>query len=179
MTRTRTPGRAQRATPHPPRLNRARPAPAQDDGKEKVEVDLSDINKKAREIIERLIGQGKSDAQICKNYQIQEMIEEKRDGLDNLEEKVARLRRVVEGRTGAETEADQAFKALSHAMSVLSDVQKRRAYDSKDAGANIDDSLPSDKPPKDLEDFLRIWAPVFERNARWSIKPLPHAGCPD
>lgn len=138
------------------------------------ETDLSDINKKAREIIERLIGQGKSDGQICKNYQLQEMIDEKRDGVDNIEEKVQRLRRVVEGKTGAESEADQAFKALTQAMTVLTDVQKRRAYDSKDAGAAIDDSLPVDKAPKDLDDFLKVWTGVFERNCRWSIKqPMP------
>ena len=109
-----------------------------------------------REIIERLVRQNKTDVQICKNYELQEMVEEKRSGVENLEEKVQRIRRVIEGRTGAESEADQAFKALSHAMSVLSDTQKRRAYDSKDSKAEIDDSLPADKPPKDLEQFLAI-----------------------
>ena len=34
---------------------------------------------------------------------------------------------VKEGISSVETEADQAFKALSNAMSTLSDVQKRRA----------------------------------------------------
>lgn len=147
---------------------------AEEKKKEVPEVDLSDINKKAREIIERLINQGKTDGQICKNYQLQEMIEEKRDGMDDLPEKVTRLRRVIEGQTGDETAADQAFKALSQAMSVLSDTQKRRAYDSKDPGSTVDDSLPADKAPKDLADFVKTWAPVFERNCRWCIKqPMP------
>jgi hypothetical protein len=35
--------------------------------------------------------------------------------------------KVKEGISSVETEADQAFKALSNAMSTLSDVQKRRA----------------------------------------------------
>jgi len=100
-------------------------------------------------------------------------------GLENPEEKISRVRKYLEGKASNESEADQAFKALSQANSVLTDVQKRRAYDSKDAGADIDDSLPADRKPKDDADFFAMWAPVFERNARWSTNPMPSLGGPE
>ena len=53
------------------------------------------------------------------------------------------MRKVRDGITSLETEADQAFKALSNAMSTLSDPQKRRAYDSKELAKDIDDSVPA------------------------------------
>ena len=63
---------------------------------------------------------------------------------------------VREGISSIETEADQAFKALSNAMATLSDAQKRRAYDSKELARDIDDSIPADKKPADEDAFYQV-----------------------
>lgn len=90
---------------------------------------------------------------------------------------VSRVRKVRDGITSLETEADQAFKALSNAMATLSDPQKRRAYDSKELARDIDDSIPADKRPPDDDAFFQIWKPVLERNARWAVaQPMPGLG---
>lgn len=135
------------------------------------------------DVIEKLMEQGKSDAQILNNYQMQEFVEGNDvcpKGLENPEEKISRVRKVREGISSVETEADQAFKALSNAMSTLSDPQKRRAYDSKELAKDIDDSIPADKRPADDDAFYQIWKPVLERNARWAVKqPMPGLGDPN
>jgi hypothetical protein len=47
---------------------------------------------------------------------------------------------------------------------------ERRAYDSKDAGANIDDSIPPDRKPKDDADFFATVSAL-----RWRTQTLPGA----
>jgi len=63
---------------------------------------------------------------------------------------------------------DAMFKAITEAFELLYDVKKRREFDSLD---EFDDSIPAFDPESD--DFIETFAPVFERNSRWS--ELPHA----
>ena len=72
------------------------------------------------------------------------------------------------GRLENQTEIDEAtekFRAIQEAYDTLSDVKKRRVYDS---GDDIDDSVPKSELEKG-EDFYDVFAPVFVRNSRWSI----------
>ena len=134
--------------------------------------ELKDIPKAVLEVIEKLMDTGKSDQQILNNFQMQEFIEGNDvcpKGLENPDEKISRVRKVREGLTSLETEADQAFKALSNAMSTLSDPQKRRAYDSKELAKDIDDSIPADKKPADDDAFFQIWRPVRASPFRSSV----------
>lgn len=150
---------------------------------EQKDKELRDIPKPVLKVIEELMDKGKTDAQILANYQMQEFVEGNDvcpKGLENAEEKISRVRQVREGISSHETEADQAFKALSNAMATLSDTQKRRAYDSKEMSKDVDDSIPADKKPADDEAFFQIWRPVLERNARWAVsQPMPGLGSAD
>ncbi|EGC37691.1 hypothetical protein DICPUDRAFT_29919 [Dictyostelium purpureum] len=68
---------------------------------------------------------------------------------------------------------DEAFKALVKSYNILSDLKKRRAYDSSEP---FDDDLPS---AEDVEsgNFYKVFEPVFEMNSRWSsIQPAPKLG---
>ena len=59
--------------------------------------ELKDIPKRVLEVIEKLLGQGKTDAQILNHYQIQEFVEGNDvcpKGLENPQEKIARARKV-------------------------------------------------------------------------------------
>uniref|UniRef100_A0A668TCS2 DnaJ homolog subfamily C member 2 n=1 Tax=Oreochromis aureus TaxID=47969 RepID=A0A668TCS2_OREAU len=58
------------------------------------------------------------------------------------------------------------FTCITKAMEILSDPVKRRAFDSVDP--TFDNSMPSKSEGK--ENFFEVFAPVFERNARWSSK---------
>lgn len=55
---------------------------------------------------------------------------------------------------------------LTSAIEILSDPVKRRAFDSVDP--TFDNTVPSKGEGK--ENFFEVFAPVFERNARWSSK---------
>jgi len=57
--------------------------------------------------------------------------------------------------------SDEAFKAVQQAYEILSDINKRRAFDSND---QVDDSIPS---PTAQGDFFELFRPVFARNARY------------
>merc|ERR1712000_751668 len=55
----------------------------------------------------------------------------------------------------------------------LSNIEKRRAYDSKD---EFDDAIPSESHAQ-KGDFFRTFGPVFERNKKWSLdKEIPTLG---
>ena len=76
---------------------------------------------------------------------------------------------------GGEDEEDAMFKAITGAFERLSDPRKRREFDSLD---EFDDSIPSFDAGTD--DFQATFAPVFERNARWSeTQPAPLLGGAD
>lgn len=55
------------------------------------------------------------------------------------------------------------FKSIQEAYKILSDPVRRREYDSVD---EFDDSLPSECA---TQDFFKVFAPAFRRNARWSV----------
>eukprot|EP01046_Picozoa_sp_COSAG06_P017008 COSAG06_NODE_1141_length_10546_cov_8.552312_6_plen_371_part_00 len=61
-------------------------------------------------------------------------------------------------------EATEKFRAIQEAYETLSDVKKRRVYDSQD---DIDDSIPKSEL-EEGEDFYEVFGPVFVRNSRWS-----------
>ncbi|XP_051544413.1 dnaJ homolog subfamily C member 2 [Myxocyprinus asiaticus] len=58
------------------------------------------------------------------------------------------------------------FTCITKAIEILSDPVKRRAFDSVDP--TFDNTVPSKAEGK--ENFFVVFAPVFERNARWSFK---------
>ncbi|XP_051547478.1 dnaJ homolog subfamily C member 2-like [Myxocyprinus asiaticus] len=58
------------------------------------------------------------------------------------------------------------FTCITKAIEILSDPVKRRAFDSVDP--TFDNTVPSKAEGK--ENFFDVFAPVFERNARWSVK---------
>lgn len=58
------------------------------------------------------------------------------------------------------------FTCITKAIEILSDPVKRRAFDSVDP--TFDNSVPSKSEGK--ENFFEVFAPVFDRNARWSSK---------
>ena len=74
----------------------------------------------------------------------------------------------VEGRDFAE----RRFKAVLKAYQTLTDETKRKLFDSS---LDFDDKIPSDKVKP--ENFYKVFAPVFKRNARFSsVRPVPMLG---
>ncbi|XP_016094314.1 dnaJ homolog subfamily C member 2 isoform X2 [Sinocyclocheilus grahami] len=68
------------------------------------------------------------------------------------------------------------FTCITKAMEMLSDPVKRRAFDSVDP--TFDNMVPSKAEGK--ENFFVVFAPVFERNSRWSVqKHFPSLGALD
>jgi DnaJ family protein C protein 2 len=77
---------------------------------------------------------------------------------------------------------DVKFKKVQFAFETLSDVIRRRAYDSGDS--TFDESIPSKKAAErasgSWKDFSELFGPVFEANARWSERqPMPTLGDED
>jgi len=63
---------------------------------------------------------------------------------------------------------DNSFlKNVKKAFDILGDPGKRRGYDSVDP--LFEDEIPSEKAVT-KSNFYRVYAPVFERNSRWSVK---------
>lgn len=74
----------------------------------------------------------------------------------------------------ADIDTENVYLALSKAQEVLLDVLKRRIFDSN---YDFDESYPTER---DKTDFFAAYAPVFDRNARFSVKkPVPRLGGPD
>ncbi|KAK4700484.1 hypothetical protein P7C70_g5763, partial [Phenoliferia sp. Uapishka_3] len=73
---------------------------------------------------------------------------------------------------GGDANDDSFFKCIAKAMEVLSNPEKRRQFDSCDP--EIDDDEPEGTTD---ENFFDLWAPVFEREGRFSIEqPVPTLG---
>lgn len=72
----------------------------------------------------------------------------------------------------ADKNDDAFFKCIAKAYDTLMNPVTRRQYDSVDFGmAELDEDVPTAKTPGD---FYELWAPVFEREARFSNKqPVP------
>lgn len=68
---------------------------------------------------------------------------------------------------------DHVFLAIKEAYQVLSDPEKRQAYDS--TTIPFDESIPSGVL-EEGEDFFAIFGPVFERNLRFDAKQRPDLG---
>lgn len=69
--------------------------------------------------------------------------------------------------------AEQIYKAIQEAHSTLTDLRRRRVYDSS---LPFDDSIPSE----DTSRFFKEFGAAFTRNARFSeIQPVPLLGGPD
>lgn len=69
-------------------------------------------------------------------------------------------------------EINRVFLKLQEAYDLLSDLKKRRKYDSL---GDFDDSIPSGLKPG--QDFFNVFRPAFKRNAKWSeMKPVPEMG---
>jgi len=80
---------------------------------------------------------------------------------------------------GEETkDDDDYFSCITKAFEILGNPSKRKSFDSVDPTFN--DDIPDAMKKDSKEDFFSLFCPVFERNARWSIKtPVPLVGCDD
>ena len=71
------------------------------------------------------------------------------------------------------------FLKIQEAFNVLTNDQKRRAYDSQ---LPFDESIPTEEKvlermTRGPQKFFKIFAPVFQRNARFAVKkPVPDLG---
>jgi len=70
------------------------------------------------------------------------------------------------------TEGDQLFIKIQEAYEILSDTAKRQQYDST---LEFDDEVPEEVD--EAKGFYDTFGPVFQRNARWSVRhPVPELG---
>lgn len=79
-----------------------------------------------------------------------------------------------------ETNDDAFFKCIQKAMDVLTNTERRRQFDSVDPHyQSLEEEVPTatELKGKDYDTFFKAFAPVFEREARFSkIKPVPLLG---
>lgn len=70
--------------------------------------------------------------------------------------------------------AEKRFKAIQKAFDTLTTKIKRIGYDSQ---LPFDETIPGDKDGETEATFFKVYAPVFERNGRFStVKPIPVLG---
>ena len=70
--------------------------------------------------------------------------------------------------------AEDRFKAMQQGFETLTDIVRRRAYDST---LDFDDSIPKEKEGATEKAFFGVYEPVFRRNERYSlVKPCPQLG---
>ena len=62
---------------------------------------------------------------------------------------------------------EEAFACITKSAEILSDPQKRRAFDSVDP--EFDDSIPKGDPKELTKTFYKTFTEIFERNSRWSV----------
>ena len=75
-------------------------------------------------------------------------------------------------------EDDSFFKLIQKAWQVLTDPGRKADFDSCEP--TLDESIPEDREYATEEEFISTFAPVFERNARFSKKqPVPTLGTAD
>ena len=80
---------------------------------------------------------------------------------------------------------DAFFKCIQKAMEVLSNPEKRRQFDSIDPFyEDLEQDVPTEKQVKSHKNpdayFLQVFAPIFEREARFSrVQPVPMLGAVD
>ena len=85
----------------------------------------------------------------------------------------------MHSRGHTEEECRAIFLRVQAAAETLTDVSKRRAYDSL---LDFDESIPTEAETKEaslagVEEFLKLFEPVFKRNARFALtKPVPSIG---
>ncbi|GAA6034143.1 hypothetical protein JCM8097_000717 [Rhodosporidiobolus ruineniae] len=78
---------------------------------------------------------------------------------------------------GGAANDDSFFKCIAKAFEILSNPEKRRQFDSVDPA--VSDDVPEAKETTDAN-FFDLWAPVFEREGRFSEKqPVPQLGGPE
>ena len=70
--------------------------------------------------------------------------------------------------------AEERFKAMQVGFETLTDIVRRRAYDST---LEFDDAIPKEKDGSTERSFFSAYGPVFRRNERFSmVKPVPQLG---
>ena len=70
--------------------------------------------------------------------------------------------------------AEDRFKAMQQGFETLTDIVRRRAYDST---LDFDDNIPKEKEGSTEKSFFAVYEPVFRRNERYSlVKPCPQLG---
>lgn len=79
-----------------------------------------------------------------------------------------------------ETNDDSFFKCIAKAFDILYNPAKRMQFDSVDPGVNDDDVPSASKKPASAEEFVELYAPVFEREGRFSkVTPVAPLGGAD
>jgi len=79
-----------------------------------------------------------------------------------------------------EANADSFFKCIAKSYDVLSNPTKRMQFDSVDSAVDDEDVPSASKKPADAEEFVKLYGPVFEREARFSkTQPVPQLGSAD
>jgi DnaJ family protein C protein 2 len=116
------------------------------------------------------IGFSASQAQIKKAYQKSVLVHHP----DKLTPEEREAAQALQSQGGSDAELPM-FLKVQRAFEILSDDKRRKGYDSQFA---FDESIPAGT--EDAHEFYAIYTPVFEANARFSVKkPVPALGGPE